>query len=35
MASIDTPVLFAPQLEDYYLPSLKEIIETARRLAAY
>ncbi|HEX9930799.1 MAG TPA: alpha-ketoacid dehydrogenase subunit beta [Pyrinomonadaceae bacterium] len=35
VASIDAPVPFAPQLEDYYLPSLKEIIETARRLAAY
>ncbi|HEX8565973.1 MAG TPA: alpha-ketoacid dehydrogenase subunit beta [Pyrinomonadaceae bacterium] len=35
VASIDAPVPFAPQLEDYYLPSLTEIIETARRLAAY
>ncbi|HEX8398103.1 MAG TPA: alpha-ketoacid dehydrogenase subunit beta [Pyrinomonadaceae bacterium] len=35
VASIDAPVPFAPQLEDYYLPGLKEIIETARRLAAY
>jgi len=35
VASIDAPVPFAPQMEDYYLPSLKEIIETARRLAAY
>jgi 2-oxoisovalerate dehydrogenase E1 component beta subunit len=35
VASIDAPVPFAPQLEDYYLPSLAEIIKTARRLAAY
>jgi 2-oxoisovalerate dehydrogenase E1 component beta subunit len=35
VASIDAPVPFAPQLEDYYQPSLVEIIETARRLAAY
>lgn len=35
VASIDAPVPFAPQLEDYYLPSLAEIIEAARRLAAY
>lgn len=35
VASIDAPVPFAPQMEDYYLPNLKEIIETARRLAAY
>ncbi len=35
VASIDAPVPFAPQMEDYYLPSLSEIIETARRLANY
>jgi 2-oxoisovalerate dehydrogenase E1 component beta subunit len=35
VASIDAPVPFAPQLEDYYQPSLVEIVETARRLAAY
>ena len=35
VASIDTPVPFAPQMEDYYQPSLVEIIEAARRLAAY
>jgi pyruvate/2-oxoglutarate/acetoin dehydrogenase E1 component len=35
LASIDSPVPFAPQLEDYYLPSLAEIIEAARKLAAY
>ncbi|MEO7673265.1 MAG: alpha-ketoacid dehydrogenase subunit beta [Pyrinomonadaceae bacterium] len=35
VASIDTPVPFAPQMEDYYQPSLSEIIEAARRLASY
>jgi len=35
VASIDSPVPFAPQLEDYYQPSLEEIVEAARRLAAY
>jgi 2-oxoisovalerate dehydrogenase E1 component beta subunit len=35
IASIDAPVPFAPQMEDYYLPSLSEIIEAARRLAKY
>lgn len=35
LASIDTPVPFAPQMEDYYLPSLSEIVEGVRRLAAY
>lgn len=35
VASIDAPVPFAPQMEDYYLPSLAEIIEAAKRLAAY
>lgn len=35
VASIDTPVPFAPQMEDYYLPSLTEIIDAARKLAKY
>jgi pyruvate/2-oxoglutarate/acetoin dehydrogenase E1 component len=35
VASIDAPVPFAPQMEDYYLPSLAEIIEAARKLANY
>ena len=35
VASIDSPVPFAPQMEDYYLPSLQEIIESARKLANY
>ena len=35
VASIDAPVPFAPQMEDYYLPSLQEIIDSARKLANY
>ncbi|MCO6512602.1 MAG: alpha-ketoacid dehydrogenase subunit beta [Aridibacter famidurans] len=35
IASIDTPVPFAPQLEDYYLPNLDEIVDACRKLAAY
>lgn len=35
VASIDAPVPFAPQMEDYYLPSLDEITDAARKLASY
>lgn len=35
VASIDSPVPFAPQMEDYYLPQVSEIVESARKLAAY
>ena len=35
VASIDSPVPFAPQMEDYYLPGLDEITEACRKLAAY
>jgi len=35
IASIDSPVPFAPQMEDYYLPQVGEIVEAARKLAAY
>jgi len=35
IASIDTPVPFAPQLEDYYLPGLGEVVDACRKLAAY
>ena len=35
VASIDAPVPFAPQMEDYYLPSFTEIVEAARKLAKY
>src|SRR6202521_436004 len=31
----DTPVPFAPQLEEYFLPNAKKVIEAARKLAAY
>ncbi len=29
------PVPFAPQLEDFYLPSLKDVVDAARRLVQY
>jgi len=35
VASIDSPVPFAPQMEDYYLPQVGEIVEAARKLAKY
>lgn len=35
IASIDSPVPFAPQMEDYYLPSLDEITEACQKLASY
>lgn len=35
VASIDSPVPFAPQMEDYYLPQVSEIVDAARRLASY
>jgi len=35
VASIDAPVPFAPQMEDYFLPQVSEIVEAARRLAKY
>ncbi len=35
VASIDAPVPFAPQMEDYFLPSLDEITEACRKLANY
>ena len=35
VASIDSPVPFAPRLEDYYLPSLEEITDSCRKLANY
>jgi 2-oxoisovalerate dehydrogenase E1 component beta subunit len=31
----DTPVPFAPPLEDYYLPNAQKVIEAARKLAEY
>ena len=35
VASIDSPVPFAPQMEDYFLPSPDEIIDACRKLASY
>jgi 2-oxoisovalerate dehydrogenase E1 component beta subunit len=35
VASLDTPVPYSPPLEDFYLPQVDDIIESARKLAAY
>jgi 2-oxoisovalerate dehydrogenase E1 component beta subunit len=35
IASIDTPVPYSPPLEDYYLPQTKDVVEAARKIAAY
>jgi 2-oxoisovalerate dehydrogenase E1 component beta subunit len=35
VASIDTPVPYSPPLEDYYLPQVKDVVDAARKLAAY
>ena len=35
LASIDAPVPFAPQMEDYFLPSIDDVVAAARRLASY
>src|SRR5688500_10126985 len=35
IASIDTPVPYSPPLEDYYLPQIKDVVDAARKLAAY
>ena len=35
VASIDTPVPYSPPLEDYYLPQTKDVLDAARKLAAY
>lgn len=35
VASIDTPVPYSPPLEEYYMPQTKDVLEAARRLAAY
>src|ERR1041384_1497700 len=35
VASIDTPVPYSPPLEDYYLPQTRDVLDAARRLAAY
>jgi len=35
VASIDTPVPYSPPMEDYYLPQVKDVLDAARKLAAY
>jgi 2-oxoisovalerate dehydrogenase E1 component beta subunit len=35
IGSIDTPVPYSPPLEDYYLPQIKDVVDAARKLAAY
>jgi pyruvate/2-oxoglutarate/acetoin dehydrogenase E1 component len=35
VASLDTPVPYSPPLEDFYLPQVDDIIDAARKLAAY
>jgi pyruvate/2-oxoglutarate/acetoin dehydrogenase E1 component len=35
LASIDTPVPYSPPLEDYYLPQVRDVVDAARKLAAY
>jgi 2-oxoisovalerate dehydrogenase E1 component beta subunit len=35
VASLDTPVPYSPPLEDYYLPQTKDVVDAARKLAAY
>jgi 2-oxoisovalerate dehydrogenase E1 component beta subunit len=35
IASIDTPVPYSPPFEDYYLPQVANVLDAARKLAAY
>src|ERR671915_1779576 len=35
VAATDTPVPYSPPLEQYHLPQLKDVLEAARKLAAY
>ncbi len=35
VASLDTPVPYSPPLEDYYLPQVSDVLDAARKLAAY
>jgi 2-oxoisovalerate dehydrogenase E1 component beta subunit len=35
IASLDTPVPYSPPLEDFFMPQVEDIIEAARKLAAY
>src|ERR671938_181883 len=35
VASLDTPVPYSPPLEEYYLPQTRDVLDAARKLAAY
>ena len=35
VAATDTPVPYSPPLEEYHLPQLKDVLDAARKLAAY
>ncbi len=35
VGAIDTPVPYSPPLEEYHLPQLRDLLEAARKLAAY
>jgi len=35
VAATDTPVPYSPPLEEYHLPQVKDVVEAARKLAAY
>ncbi len=35
LGAIDTPVPYSPPLEEYHLPQIKDVLEAARKLAAY
>ncbi len=35
LGAIDTPVPYSPPLEEYHLPQVKDVVDAARRLAAY
>jgi pyruvate/2-oxoglutarate/acetoin dehydrogenase E1 component len=35
VASIDSPVPYSPPMEEYYMPQVKDVLDAARKLAAY
>jgi 2-oxoisovalerate dehydrogenase E1 component beta subunit len=35
VSSLDTPVPYSPPLEEYYLPQVEDVVEAAKKLAAY
>jgi pyruvate/2-oxoglutarate/acetoin dehydrogenase E1 component len=35
VTSIDTPVPYAPPLEEFFLPQVDDVLKAARELAAY